>query len=329
VTRSLYGDIVAQVNAMVEFAAGPPSIALIPGKLARRGFMDRCRTAVALPLQYSAKERTEHMLKTLLIVCGLCLAVSLPAWAQEPATLVLRSGERISGELVDHGGVGFTMRVNGANRQVPTGEVAVVEFAGGDLTAEQRAKVQAGQPIVVLRSGQVIDGRLADISGTRPLKIIVDTPSGQRDFASNDVARVYYAVPGGAAVATTGQAAPAAGSQTVNVDAKQPWTDAGMAVRRGDRVAFTATGDIDIMSGAGMSAGPAGTTAVSAGRYPVQGAPAGALIGRIGNGRPFLIGSNTQPITMTDNGRLFVGVNDNAFDDNSGSFSVSIHNQGR
>jgi hypothetical protein len=269
------------------------------------------------------------MLKKTLIIFGVGLASVVPAWAQEPATLVLRSGERISGELVDHGGVGFTIRVNGQDRRVSTSDVAVVEFAGGELTGEQRAKVQGGQPIVVLRSGQTVDGRLSDISGTRPLRLVVDTPSGQRDFQSSEVARVYLAVPGAGAVATTGQAAQTPGAHTVHVDAKRPWTDTGLTVRRGERVTFNASGDIDIMSGAGMSAGPAGTTAVSAGRYPVQGASAGALIGRVGNGRPFLIGSNTQPIVMTDNGRLFLGINDNAFDDNSGAFTVSIVNQGR
>jgi hypothetical protein len=255
-----------------------------------------------------------------------CTLVSLPVLAQEPATLVLRSGERISGDLVDHGGAGFTIRVGGQDRQVSDNDVAVVEFAGGDLTGDQRNKVQGGQPIVVLRNGEVIDGRLFDVGGTRPLRITIDTPGGRRDFQSSEVARIYYAVPGGA-VATTGQAqAPAANA--IQVQANQPWTATGITVRRGDRVAFNASGDIDVMTGKGLSAGPAGTSAIQ-GRYPAAGAPAGALIGRIGNGRPFVIGANTQPITMSDNGRLFLGVNDDHHADNSGAFSVSITNQGR
>ena len=44
---------------------------------------------------------------------ALTVALAGSAIAAEKATLVLRSGERISGELVDLGGVGFTFRVKG------------------------------------------------------------------------------------------------------------------------------------------------------------------------------------------------------------------------
>ena len=45
---------------------------------------------------------------------------------------------------------------------------------------------------------------------------------------------------------------------------------------------------------------------------------AGALIGKVGNSAPFLIGSNTQPILMPANGRLMLGINDDGFGDNTG-----------
>ena len=34
------------------------------------------------------------------------------AQAQENVTLILKSGERLSAQLIDHGGVGFTVKVN-------------------------------------------------------------------------------------------------------------------------------------------------------------------------------------------------------------------------
>jgi len=55
--------------------------------------------------------------------------------------------------------------------------------------------------------------------------------------------------------------------------------------------------------------------------------PVGALIGKVGNGRPFAIGTQSQPLPMPASGRLMLGVNDNALDDNSGSFTVVVAKQ--
>src|SRR6188768_4165453 len=88
------------------------------------------------------------------------LATALPIGAQETATLALRNGERPSGELIDMNGSGFTLRVNGQDRQFSMNDVASVEFVVGPLPADAQAKVNAGEPVLLLRSGQVIDGRL-------------------------------------------------------------------------------------------------------------------------------------------------------------------------
>jgi len=61
----------------------------------------------------------------------------------------------------------------------------------------------------------------------------------------------------------------------------------------------------------------------------MPGAPAGALIGRIGTGTPFPIGTNTQPIQMPNSGRLMLGINDDHVDDNSGNYSVAVTQLGR
>lgn len=50
---------------------------------------------------------------------------------------------------------------------------------------------------------------------------------------------------------------------------------------------------------------------------------AGGLIGRIGTGKPFRIGSkNTLP--TQEAGKLYLGINDNVFGDNSGEFRVTV-----
>jgi hypothetical protein len=269
------------------------------------------------------------MVKTTLMLVGagiLSLGLSVAATAQEVATLVLRNGERLSGELVDLGGVGFTFRVNGQNREIPERDVAAVEFDSASPPPAAQARISSGQPIVILRNGQIIEGRLVDIGGTRPLRLTVDTPSGSRDFQSNEVARIYL---GGSSGATSGGQAAQPGVRQVVVQANQPWTDTGINVARGERLQFQATGDITI--GNNMSSGVGGNPAATVPtiRYPVRNAPVGALIARIGNGTPFLIGANNQPIRMPANGRLMLGVNDDHFGDNSGTYTVVISSLGR
>jgi hypothetical protein len=264
------------------------------------------------------------MCKTTLLVggfCLFCLTAALPAAAQEPATLVLRSGERISGELVDLGGVGFTIRVNGQDRQVDSNQVAAVEFTPGGPSADARSRLQSGRPVVVLRNGQIIEGSLNDIGGTHPLRVTLNTPGGQRDFTSNDVAQIFYADTGAVGTSGVAQDVPAG---DIRVDANRPWTDTGITVRRGERLIFNSTGNINLAEG--LSAGVNGTSATSSANYPVRNASAGTLIGRVGNSAPFVIGSQGE-LTMPANGRLMLGVNDDHLADNNGFFSVGVARQ--
>jgi hypothetical protein len=266
------------------------------------------------------------MLKRPLIVCFLCLSsflFAMSATAQEGATLVLKSGERVGGNLVDLNGSGFIMRVNGQERRIGANDVAVVEFTGGDANDDVLTRLRSGQQVVMLRNGQAVEGRLHDVGGTHPLRITVNTSSGARDFSSNDVAQIFLATPpGAAAVGTAGAPTTLPASVGVRVDANQAWVDAGINVSRGNLVAFNASGDIMVAPGA--SAGAGGTPALKSTQYPIPSAMAGALIGKVGNSAPFLIGSNSQPIAMPADGRLMLGINDDGFGDNTGSFSVTV-----
>ena len=274
------------------------------------------------------------MLKKISATIGIglfSLATVLPAAAQETATLALRNGERPSGQLIDMGAGGFVLSVNGQDRQFPTSEVAAVEFVVGPLPSAAQAKVNAGQAIVLMRNGAILDGRLSDVGGTHPLRLTVDTPSGPREFSSNDVAQLVLAPLNNAPpVASQSGGAPVVEAPVpagaINVPANQVWTNTGIPVRRGQALVFNARGDIMISPTA--SSGPNGSPAVTSAtvRYPLQGVPVGALIGRVGNGAPFLIGTNTQPISMPGTGPLMLGVNDDILGDNSGNYSVNISN---
>ena len=113
------------------------------------------------------------------------LALPMSALAQDNATLTLRSGEKITGQLQDLGGVGFTVQVNGAQRQIPQNDVSVIDFGGSSMSDADWAKVPEGEQRVILKSGEAINGQLADISGSSPLKMTIRTSAGDREISSS------------------------------------------------------------------------------------------------------------------------------------------------
>jgi hypothetical protein len=265
--------------------------------------------------------------------CGLALALSAlvaapPARAQENATLILRSGERIAGQLLDHGGVGFTIRVNGEERRVPTNDVAVVDFAGGDMSAADWAKLSGSAHLVWLRNGETISGEFSDISGTAPLQITIKTSSGDRRFASNEISRIVLARTNDA-VATSGTSQTTSAPSTTQrggivVPANRAWTQAGIRVRSGEWVAFDSTGEIRLTTDPADIASPSGAASNrTAEKAPIPSAPIGTLIGRIGDGQPFVIGNQTR-VQMPAAGVLFLGINDDHLADNAGDFRVQV-----
>ena len=258
-------------------------------------------------------------------LCAATLATGV-AYAQTSATLTLRSGEKISGDLVDLGGVGYTVRVNGNERQIGQNDVAVIDFTGGTMSDADWAQF-TGTSQVVLRNGQTIDGSLYDIGGASPLRLTVRTSNGERELSSNEVARIVMARPDNVATGTSGGGVASTPSVAgaITVQANQPWTSTGIAVRKGQRLTFTTTGEVQLSDNPNDIATADGAKDQRrAAGAPVPAALAGALIGRVGNGAPFPIGSNSQGITMPANGVLFLGINDDGFPDNKGNFQVVV-----
>ena len=284
-------------------------------------------------------------------ICLSCFSPAGSAWAQEPATLLLKSGERVTGELVDMGGSDFTVRVNGQDRRIGIGDVAVLDFTGNaqNLPAAELAKAGQVQNLLVLRNGQQVEGKLDDVGGTRPLRITFVAGGQSRDYTSSDVGRIYLAQPSsavagsgqgravsgqGGAVSGQGRAVSGQGgatgrrsrgaSETVNVPATQEWTNTGIDVSRGQVVRFSTSGSVQLSRNArdtAEAAGRAGTSVNS--RAPIRDLPRGALLGRINDGRPFGIGDQAQ-VTMPESGTLYLGINDDSYSDNSGQFVVTI-----
>jgi hypothetical protein len=265
--------------------------------------------------------------RTILALSVAALTLSGVTYAQEGATLVMKSGEQVAGQLIDLGGVGFTIRVNGQERQIPTNDVAAINFAGGALSDADWAKLTDGRQVVILKNGQTVHGQLFDIGGTSPLKITFKTDSGDREFSSNEIGQIVLARPANAVATSGSQLAPATGPGIV-VAGNRQWTATGITVRKGDRLTLNTTGEVQLSTDANDIASPAGSKSA---RYATGAALprvlAGALIGRIGNGAPFGIGPASL-IVAPESGQLFLGVNDDEVGDNKGEFRVEVTNGG-
>lgn len=246
--------------------------------------------------------------------------------AQQSAVVVLRSGERVNGSLIDMGARGFQVSVNGNDRWIAAGQVAAISFTG-NVTDAQFNLASAGTTVLVLRNGQRVTGELYDIGGRSPLNITMRNNSGEREFSSSEVARIIFAKPRAAAQDDDDDAA--GGGPGVIVAANQQWVSTGVTVTRGQTVQFQSSGQVRL---SGERSDLASIDGSATQRYaagsPMPRVLAGALIGRIGNSAPFAIGSQTS-VQMPAAGILYLGVNDNSPGDNEGHFNVIVTPQGR
>ena len=116
----------------------------------------------------------------------------------------------------------------------------------------------------------------------------------------------------------------------VTVYANQSWTDTGIDVEPNTTYEITAEGTIDIGNRARSNPDGNRNANLTTSSYPMNDVGVGALIGKIRyrDGRDsnyVLIGSRSAPTSEPNEyGRLFLGINDDFFRDNTGSYRVTI-----
>lgn len=265
------------------------------------------------------------------LTAGLALtglaALALP---QASATLTLKSGDTVRGEVVDLGAAGFTVLTSGRERVIPMSDVAVIDFGTAKpLAPADLARLWSpGQHLVILRNGASVKGELYDIGGTHPLRVTIKTGDTERDLSSDEIAQIYLAKPAAPAPPSQPQSSAPTG-RTVFVSATQAWTATGVTVRAGQTVRFHATGQI--LLNRSLTATPAGSTSNQRdSRAPLPRSRLGALVGRIGAGGvfqrstgAFLIGDQSS-VAMPASGQLYLGINESVLTDNRGAFTVVV-----
>jgi hypothetical protein len=294
----------------------------------------------------------EDVMRKQLVIPALMgmLALSAGQAFAQSGTVVMRNGDRVQAEVRDMG-QNFSLRVNGQPRQVPIGDIVLIDFAGNgrDISSDELSRANAANGYIVMRNGETFNASLKDLTGDPLIAIFTN---GRRTNLG-EVARIYLGpvsnVPGFPQAANDPTVAPTdpdtrrfgrrgrgrdayqqrsaapANARSVVVPSNVQWTNTGFNVSRGQYLRFEPSGEIRLSTNGEDIARPAGAlSARHADRATIPTIPVGALIGRVGNGQPFSIGDTTNAFDMPDSGRLFLGVNDDHVADNSGNYVVRV-----
>jgi hypothetical protein len=185
---------------------------------------------------------------------------------------------------------------------------------------------------LVMRNGNRVSGRLVAVRNG-VIEFEEDRGSQTRTIRvdQDEVRTIEF--DGGGAGGGFGSGAGSGGSiarprgmreKELGVSARNTWTDTGVSVRAGQMIYVTADGRI--RWGNDRRDGPAGeSNSPRNPNRPIPSRPAAALIGRVGDDAPFFIGADQEGIRMRSSGQLFLGVNDDTLEDNSGAFRVRIY----
>jgi hypothetical protein len=275
------------------------------------------------------------MFRRLLVATILTIATASAASAH-PATFIMRNGDRITGDLTYKGGADYTL--NG--RDISAGDVAVIAFVSTDPSPTEISRVpsvdvnpnELERHVFVRHNGEMIFGKLYKFSADGGIVTFDRREGGRHDIPAGELARIYIN-PGSARIVYRSVLAGAESSDrspggapggTIRVIGNQQWTPTGFNVRRGETIRLNATGEVNWSGQEADRAAPGGAiSGRKAGNPPVGGALGGALVGRIGNGQPFIIG-NRPAVRMPASGELFLGINDDVVADNTGDFMVTV-----
>jgi hypothetical protein len=279
------------------------------------------------------------MQKTLLTVFVLCALWVTTPFAQTPnVTVQLRDGTKIEGRIEELTGDGtlFVRVSQHDQRRIPISSIALIDRVGGasGLPDTELREAVGPEHLLLLAGGASVKGRLVAIRGGQgsaqegqPRTYVFRSQDGaEREYQMAQVSRVYlgtypFAAITGASASELNLGLDSPGS--IRVAGTSGWVSTGMRVRRGEVVSFNTTGEVQLSTNSSDRARSAGSPSRTAAGSPLPNAAAGALIGRVGNGRPFGIGDQAS-VPMPNDGLLYLAVNDDELSDNSGAFVVQL-----
>jgi hypothetical protein len=290
----------------------------------------------------------QAILRTRTLIAAALLSIvagSSVAAAADRVTLVLRSGEKITGDLDGQTENRIYVRTTFADQpKVPIDQIAMIDVGGDAInpSAEEVAQAAGSAHYLIPKNGAPFKGQFIRLEGSmgeadpKPVVIVFKKETGEEArIPVSDTRRLYlgnYTPPSTQSTSSTSAASGplSAGERTITVAANVDWVDTGLTVREGSVVTFSASGEITLSADQNDKAIPTGsTTGRMVARAPLPASSAGTLIARVAGARgrnasaPMAIGSQ-MTVTMPAAGRLFLRVNDDQLGDNTGQYEVRI-----
>lgn len=278
-------------------------------------------------------------------VCSLCLVFSLAALAFAD-TIRLKDGSIIKGKIVNFTGGQFTVLIGDGTRQrrmnFYADEVESIEF---DQISMPVANVKTTTQLPV-KSNTSTNNSNANKTNTDTVITVgqVDktnnpaTSSPKTDANSNQNSSVMPTPvnnssnndsttnPGYTNSTPTTNSVPKPVQLTVKVLADNTangWTNSGWVVKKGQKIRITGKGSISL--GNGNYSTPSGLSTLADPKKLEPKEATGGLIAVIGeDNNAFIFIGNSKEFIAERDGTLFLGVNEENLDDNSGAFEVSI-----
>lgn len=199
------------------------------------------------------------------------------------------------------------------------------------LVAVLMAGVMVSADTLILRDGTRVTGRL--VGADDDTIEFEERGSGRRtsvrSYDRDDILRIEFDRGSGGGIFDE-PAKPSRPSglreRLVIVSGDIDWNDAGITLRANQEIWLESSGRVQW--GRDRRHGPAGepNSPRNDGR-PMPSRNAAALIGKIGERSTdyFFLGDETGPIRVRTGGRLFLGVNDDFLNDNTGNFRVVVY----
>ena len=178
---------------------------------------------------------------------------------------------------------------------------------------------------LVLMNGRRVQGELLGVYG-REIEFEERTGNGRRTMRvpRADIVRIEFADEQfGNQQDDRPRIPPRMRERNVTVNSTEAWTDTGIDVRAGQEIYFQTSGQITWAPNKRVDANGTRNSKADTAR-PLPRRDSGALLGKIGDRDTFFIGLDVGPYRVRQSGRLYLGVNDDNLDDNTGAFRVVV-----
>ena len=229
-------------------------------------------------------------------ICALCLIVTMTVLTFAD-TIRLKDGSIIKGKIVSFGDGRFIVQVGSRQMNFSAKDVESISF-DQDSAPEPNVKTAGNASPQTTKDSTVIKVGQTTKTTNAPPKINNETTV--RTVKPIEISVKVLA------------------DNTAN-----GWTNSGWVVRKGQRIRISGAGRVSL--GGGRYTTPDGIASLSDKDKLMQKESTGALIAVVGdNNNDFIFIGDSREFVATQDGALFLGVNEGNLDDNSGVFDVKI-----